>query len=31
MSGNSCLINLAMSLALWVIIIWSVRRAMYVN
>ena len=31
MSGHSCLINLAMSLALWAIIIWSVRRALYVD
>ena len=31
MSGHSCLINLAVSLALWIIIIWSVRRALYVD
>jgi len=31
MSGHSCLINLAMSLALWFVIIYSVRRALYVD
>ena len=31
MTGNSCLFNIAVSLALWAVIIWSVRRAMYVD